>query len=309
LRADFVNAAAGTLGIERRDLVEKDVLLHQILLDLSRDEFFSDNFAFKGGTCLIKCYYGYERFSEDIDFTWRDQRVFAGKSQSAIRDHLSRVIDQTGAAFERIAEKHGLEFKCKKNNRDFVELGGSNKSCTFKIWYDSQILGHKSYIKVQINFVEHLCFKLKRSRAKSLLTTGNSELRKLFPEYREYSSAVSLDVYDIREILAEKVRALMTRRGTKARDFLDVYLINKHYKIRPEQIEECIIKKTNFALGLYEKFRSNFKDKLKLLETGKLFEWGQEKGLLLSDISEKDFYSFLDQFQKFLSMVVKKLQS
>jgi len=69
MRADFANALAGTLSIQRRDLIEKDVILHQMLLDLSSDKFFSENFAFKGKTCLIKCYYGYKRFSEDIDFT------------------------------------------------------------------------------------------------------------------------------------------------------------------------------------------------------------------------------------------------
>lgn len=73
MRADFVNEVARILDIQRRDLIEKDVILHQMLLDLSNDKFFSENFAFKGGTCLIKCYYGYKRFSEDIDFTGRSR--------------------------------------------------------------------------------------------------------------------------------------------------------------------------------------------------------------------------------------------
>lgn len=66
---EFVNEVSRVLKIERRDLVEKDFILHQVLLDLSKDEFFHKNFLFKGGTCLIKCYLGYFRFSEDIDFT------------------------------------------------------------------------------------------------------------------------------------------------------------------------------------------------------------------------------------------------
>ncbi len=33
---------------------------------LSNDDFFSRNFLFKGGTCLIKNYLGYFRFSEDL---------------------------------------------------------------------------------------------------------------------------------------------------------------------------------------------------------------------------------------------------
>ena len=112
MRADFVNEVARILDIQRRDLIEKDVILQQMLLDISNDKFFSENFAFKGGTCLIKCYYGYKRFSEDIDFTWKMQSAFKGKSQKGIRDYLSDVIDKTGAVFERIAAKRGLEFRC-----------------------------------------------------------------------------------------------------------------------------------------------------------------------------------------------------
>lgn len=308
MRADFVNAVARKLNIQTIDLIEKDDILHQILFDLSKDKFFSENFAFKGGTCLIKCYYGYKRFSEDIDFTWKKQSVFKRKSQKRIRNYLSDTIDKTGVVFERIADKRGFEFKCKKSDRNFVELGGSNKFCTFKIWYDSEILGRKSFIKVQINFVEQFCFRLKKGRLKSLLVKQDPELKALYPEYKEYVRAISFDIYDLREILSEKVRALLTRRGTKARDFVDVYLICKHYGIKPEDVEECIVKKVNFALRLYARFRYNLKEKMKPLETDKIFDWGQERGLLLADIDVKDFYYFLNQFQDFLRNIVRELK-
>ena len=106
MRADFVNEVAGILDIKRKDLIEKDLLLHQILLDLSGDRFFTANVLFKGGTCLIKSYFGYLRFSEDIDFTWKDQGVFEGMSQKAIRAYLSRVIDNICEIFEEIALLH-----------------------------------------------------------------------------------------------------------------------------------------------------------------------------------------------------------
>jgi len=108
VRADFVNEVAGVLNIKRKDLIEKDLILHQILTDLSKDDFFAPNFLFKGGTCLIKCYFGYLRFSEDIDFTWRDQSVFKGMSGKRIRSHLSKVIGKTAGVFEDIANERGL---------------------------------------------------------------------------------------------------------------------------------------------------------------------------------------------------------
>jgi hypothetical protein len=39
VRTDFINEVAGTLGIKRKDLIEKDLILHQILTDLSKDDF------------------------------------------------------------------------------------------------------------------------------------------------------------------------------------------------------------------------------------------------------------------------------
>jgi len=45
MRADFVNEVARALDIKRRDLIEKDLILHQILTDLSQDNFFADNFS------------------------------------------------------------------------------------------------------------------------------------------------------------------------------------------------------------------------------------------------------------------------
>jgi len=79
MRTDFVNEVGKVLDIKRTDLIEKDFILHQILTNLSEDKFFAGNFLFKGGTCLTKSYLGYFRFSEDIDFTWKDQKKFDDK--------------------------------------------------------------------------------------------------------------------------------------------------------------------------------------------------------------------------------------
>jgi len=86
VRIDFVNEVAKILSIKRRDLIEKDVILHQIISDLSKDDFFAGNFLFKGGTCLVKCYFGYLRFSEDIDFTGKT-RAFSTRSRRRKSEH------------------------------------------------------------------------------------------------------------------------------------------------------------------------------------------------------------------------------
>jgi len=309
MRGDFVNEVGRIQRIKRTDLIEKDLILHQMLVDLSKNKFFAKNFIFKGGTCLIKCYLGYFRFSEDVDFTWRHQKIFEGKSQKEIRSHLSGVIDEVGAIFEELAAKRDLDFTCEKHNRNYVELGGGNKTCTFKIWYQSEILNRRSFVKVQINFVEKLHYPSQRSELRSLLDMSKEqrELDVLFPEYKEYASKIRFDVYDIREILSEKVRAILTREGVKARDFLDVYLICRDFNIKLEDLYDGIIDKTQFMLNLYEKYRKNLAEKKDIVTSGKALKWGEEKGLLLRDIDEKEFYKFLEDFGTFLKKTAEEL--
>ena len=307
MKKDFVNEVAKLQKIKRTDLIEKDLMLHQILFDLSKDEFFRKSFVFKGGTCLIKHCLGYYRFSEDIDFTWKDQKVFGNKSQKTIRGYLSEVIDKTGALFEGISSKRDLDFKCEKHNKRYVELGGGNKFCTFKLWYRSEVLNRESFVKVQINFVEKLYFAFKKARLKSLLSGESEELRVLFPEYSEYVQEISFDVYDVREILCEKVRSILTRVGIKARDFLDVYLMCKKCQINIEDLMEPMVGKTQFMLNFYEKYRENFKAKKSIL-ISEPFRWGEERGLLLQTIDEKEFFKFLESFRTFLKKVIEHLE-
>ena len=308
MRKDFINEVARTQSIKRTDLIEKDLILHQILLDLSKNKFFHDNFAFKGGTCLAKCYLDYFRFSEDIDFTWKNQSVFEGKSQKEIRRYLSSVIDDTGKIFEEIAKRRGLEFECDKNNRKYVELTGGNKTCTFKIWYRSEVLYRESFSKVQVNFVEKLCYPFHCVRLKSIISNAEKKLALLFPEYQEYFQTMHFDVYDEREILAEKIRAILTRKGIKARDYVDVYLIENYFSISPNDIFDCIVDKTTFTLDLYARYRKNLEDKKTALLTSP-FSWGEEKDLLLKEINEKEFYLSVERLKIFLGKLIERLEN
>ena len=94
-------------------------------------------------------------------------------------------------------------------------MGGGNKTCTFKIWYHSEVLDRRSFVKVQINFVEKMYFAPLKAELKSLLSKEHEEINVLFPEQTEYPQRIAFDVYGINEILCEKVRAILTRRGPK----------------------------------------------------------------------------------------------
>lgn len=309
MRKNFVNEVSRILEIQRRDLIEKDLILHQLLLDLSNDRFFRENFVFKGGTCIIKNYLGYFRFSEDVDFTWRKQKVFERMSQKEIRRRLSKIIDRLGEFFEKQASIRGLDFRCDKSNRKYVELGGGNKFLTFKIWFRSEITGRESFVKVQINFVERLLFKPRKAKLNSLLQKKKlKELEPLFPDLcEEYSAAVLLTIYDIREIVCEKVRSILTRRGTKARDFIDIFMVREELGMGTDEFEDQAIEKIRYMLNLYTRFRRNFKDNVALLASGEIFSWGEEKDLLLTEINEGKLYRFIGEFTEFLKGLAEKI--
>lgn len=55
------------------NVVEKDYVLGWILGGIDNHPSLKDSWVFKGGTCLKKCYFETYRFSEDLDFTLKDE--------------------------------------------------------------------------------------------------------------------------------------------------------------------------------------------------------------------------------------------
>lgn len=90
----FWSAVGEIAGVSRLDLIEKDFNLHRILREVSKASLLGRNLLFKGGTCLIKGFLGYYRFSEDLDFTWRDQAAFSGCTGKRQREILGDVLDE-----------------------------------------------------------------------------------------------------------------------------------------------------------------------------------------------------------------------
>lgn len=293
---EFVDEVSRRLN-KRGDLIEKDFLLHLLLLDLSKTNF-ADEFAFKGGSCLIKYYLGYFRFSVDLDFTFLNQRVFEGLSQKKIRRILSAKIDEIGKIFENITSKRDLDFRYEKENKRYVEFGGGNRFLTLKLWWNPPFIG-ETFIKIQINFIERILFQIKKVKLESLLKESE-ELEFLFPSfYKEYRATIDFKVYDIKEIFCEKIRAILTRRGIKERDFVDVYLISKKFDIKYNDLEREILEKTKFILILYQKYRDNLRKNLEILSVDS-FPFGSEDYLLLSEINKEEFYKFVREFINYL---------
>jgi len=70
-------------------VLEKDYCLSWFLVGLSATPL-REILAFKGGTAIKKCYIPDYRFSEDLDFTLREETAF-----ETIRVHLDEAFGRT----------------------------------------------------------------------------------------------------------------------------------------------------------------------------------------------------------------------
>ena len=72
-------------------LLEKDYYLTKMLHKISERRI--KNLVFKGGTCLNKCYLGFYRLSEDLDFVFNQDVSGLSRMQiKKILDNLRRIL-------------------------------------------------------------------------------------------------------------------------------------------------------------------------------------------------------------------------
>lgn len=106
-------------------VVEKNYVLGWILAGINAHEELSESWVFKGGTCLKKCYFETYRFSEDLDFTLRDESHIGDEFlRPALEEVVAWVAEQSGL----IIPAGHLEFDIYENLRD-------RRSCRGKIAY------------------------------------------------------------------------------------------------------------------------------------------------------------------------------
>lgn len=187
-------------GINNIGYAEKDYLLELVLFLLSKNT--KQELVFKGGTALYKLY-KLERFSEDLDFS---------ETKTVDIDNLMRKVISDLSRFK-------IEANISKIREPFNSI-----LLTFRIkgpLYDGRPQTLCS-IRIDINRKSTVELEPSRLRVTSL--------------YTEIPSFYVI-VMQEKEILAEKIRAIMTRN--KARDLLDAYaLIEKNIEIDKKLIEK-----------------------------------------------------------------------
>lgn len=262
--------------IKRKDVVEKDYYLHLLLNEIAKNQYLRSNLVFKGGTCLIKGYIDYVRFSEDLDFSWKNQKNWKNMTASQIRNQCSNLINRILPLFSKISKNLGLAFEGDKKNQEEVYISSGGRMVSLYVYYNSEILGIESSIKIQLNFLEKYFYNFNKVTLHPYASYNDEELRFIFKEQIEkYSLPIKLTAYDLKEIYIEKCRAVLTRKAFKLRDLIDLYFVEKQFRYTINKFENKIIQKTRFALENYDRYRENLEkphkpnfssgDELKLL--------------------------------------------
>ena len=192
------------------EALEWDYLLSWILAGIAQVESLRDALVFKGGTALKKCYFGDYRFSEDLDFSAVGSFPMGEAMQSAMEETCAQAV--------KLVDPYApVEISCERYTERDPHPGGQ-EAFTVRARLPWQSTSH-SRIRVEITVDEKVLKPCSR--------------RTVFHEYGE-PLQVSILVYSLEEIVAEKLRAILQHvealkeRGwsrSRARDYYDLWRI------------------------------------------------------------------------------------
>jgi len=290
-------------GVSDYEILEKDVRLHLLLDSLLREPVSGPHLVFKGGTCLIKCYLDYPRFSTDLDFTWSHAEELEAVGTKELRRTLRPIQRAFLEALQKQATDQDLEFDAATD----VQYGQSNRMMTAMLRYSS-VARLPGLVKVQINFAEPLMYPPKLVDARGLLGTSlPSTLALLDSDLpSRYASPIRVTAYDAREILAEKGRALLTRQAAKMKDILDLFLLETKMGLRVEDHVDAIDAKTKVVVERARRYREH----LELTESRfDLLREEDFRRLLLKPLDEVAFEEYRQRVLGILADLVRRLRA
>ncbi len=179
----------------REDVVEKDYVIGWVLWGIGSDPRLSVSWAFKGGTCLKKCYLETYRFSEDLDFT-----VLPGGPVEP-----DEVVPLLQGVLKRIYDQAGIDFTVRA---PVVCMRPDGASAEGRIYY-----------RGPRNAPEAASLKLDLTRAEKVIRP--TVLRPISHEYPDQlPPPATVRCYGFEEVFAEKLRAMGER--SRPRDLYDV---------------------------------------------------------------------------------------
>lgn len=201
-----LNRRVAEWGI-REDVLEKDYVIGWMLWGIGSDPQLSELWAFKGGTCLRKCYVETYRFSEDLDFT-----VLPGGTAEP-----GHVIPLLKSALQRVHEESRIDLQ----GRDpIIRMRPDGRSAEGRIYYR----GPRNTPRVA-------SLRIDLTIAESVLRP--TVLRPIAHAYPDSLPALAeVRCYSFEETVAEKLRALGER--CRPRDLYDIIALHRRPDLLPK---------------------------------------------------------------------------
>ena len=195
--------------------IEKDYALNWILAGISESKELHEDWIFKGGTCLKKCYFESYRFSEDLDFTITNLHH---RDSDYLRTTFSKIGEWIYEQIGLELPNEGMNFELYKNPRNQLSIQG-------KMAYKGpmQRKGNLSTIKLDLCWDE--------------IIVEQPVISKIYHPYNEVEFDFRIKTYCIEEIFAEKLRALVERM--RPRDLYDIVHLYNDSRWSPDR--KCIV--------------------------------------------------------------------
>jgi len=280
------------------EIIEKDLLLTLILGEFEKTGIGKE-LIFKGGTLLSRNYLKYHRFSEDLDFVYKDSDSLRSLARNLREKKIKQFIDVFAPKLKEISDKFGLDFSTNRSDKRYCTILSGRTVYTFRLYYSRQ-----KYIKIDINFIEKTINKPVELLINAITDFFNSkDIMFALNLKKENFKVLS---YPLSEIIIEKYRAILTRNKLMERDLFDLYLIPNSLNVNVKEV----IEKIKSSSLIKKHLASLLEIKLKELKEEKFFtstEKIQDLAIIKYDLVE--FTVFKEKIKSILISICEKFLS
>ncbi|MDC0977718.1 nucleotidyl transferase AbiEii/AbiGii toxin family protein [bacterium] len=203
----------------REDVIEKDYVIGWLLWGIGSEPELKDNWIFKGGTCLKKCFIETYRFSEDLDFT------ILPTNKNLEPDKILPIIEKL---LKRVGDESGIDFSVEK---PIVKQKSFPLYLEGRVYYRGPRQAKKAAsIKLDLSSSEVVV-------CPSVLKTINHPYSDKIP------TPSRVRCYSFEEVFAEKIRAMGER--SRPRDLYDIINLYRHsdLKTKPKNVNTILTSK------------------------------------------------------------------
>lgn len=204
-------------------LIEKDYMCSVVLNFLS--SYTNGSLIFKGGTCLAKVYWSFNRLSEDLDF------IIPMPTKSKRKERYEKA-----KPYKQALENLPIKFPIFKLTEP---LEGKNDCRQYlaTISYDSIVSGNEEIVKLEVGLREPLILNSMMMNVSTLLQNAAN--------VNDQMVSFTIECLKFEEALAEKFRAALSRKDVAIRDFYDIdyAVLKKGLKINTTNFLDMVKKK------------------------------------------------------------------